>query len=778
MTEYQMPEYQPEAGAEPGRPPEAEQPAEEFGIGRNVLRPDGLGKARGSFVFASDIWADGLLWAEVLRSPYPSARIRSIDCSEALRVPGVHAVITQEDLPGYGYFGVELVDQPVFAHEVVRFYGEPVAAVAAEHPAAARRAAARIRVDYELLEPVTDPEKAFTAEPIHLDGNVIRHLEIRHGDPAAAGDVVVEGLYEVAMQDQAFLGPEGGLAIPGEDHVELYVASTWLHSDRDQVAQCLGLEPSQVRLTLAGVGGAFGQRGDVAMQVQLALLALKTGRPVKMIQSREDMFCGHPHRHPARMRYRHHATRDGRLVKVEAQILLDGGAYAATSASVLAQACCFAAGPYVVPNAHIDGYVVRTNNPPAGSMRGHGTVQVAFAYEAQMDKLAAALDMDPVDLRLRNALSTGDVLITGQVVNSPAPVRELLQACADAPMPQPIPKPPPAILPGGAGRTAELPTIRRGTGFAVGIVGLLGSEGYEDYATATVRLENDVALVTCAAAEVGQGFLTLATQIVQEILGVEQVELGPADTGSGSSGPSVGSRQTWVSGGAIEQAAKAVRRKLLAPIGERLGMSPELLRIRDGNIVSYDGIVRMTLAEAVAGRVIEETVTYRPAPTTPLDANGQGDAFAGFAFVAHRAVVDVDPELGLVRVVEVTTAQDVGKVLNPLQLTGQIEGGVVQGAGGAVLEELISARGQVLNPSFTDYLIPTAVDAPDVRIAALVEEAEPGAPFGAKGAGEPPIIGVGAAIAAAIRNATGLELPRMPIRPQDIALPLAGQRAQ
>ena len=313
-------------------------------------------------------------------------------------MPGVQAVLTHEDVPGRKTYGLEITDQPVLAWEDVRYQGEAVAIVAADHPETARAAAKKIEVDYEVLEPLTDPERALdpAAPPLHPSGNLLRHVPIRHGDPDAAGDVVVTGEYEVGMQDQAFLGPESGLAVPAEDGgVDLFIATQWLHVDRDQLAASLDLPPEKVRLVLGGVGGAFGGREDLSMQVHACLLALHTDRPVKMMYGREECFFGHIHRHPARMRYEHHATRDGKLVAVRARVLLDGGAYASSSTAVCSNAASFACGPYDVPNARIDAYVVYTDNPPCGAMRGFGAVQTCFAHEAQMDKLAAELGHGP-----------------------------------------------------------------------------------------------------------------------------------------------------------------------------------------------------------------------------------------------------------------------------------------------------------------------------------------------------------------------------------------------
>jgi xanthine dehydrogenase D subunit len=741
-------------------------------IGENASRPDGGPKVRGEFAFSGDLWADGMLWGRTLRSPHPAARIIAIDIAAALRIPGVHAVVTAADLPASVNYGLEWRDQPVFATEVVRYVGEPVAAVAADHPEAARQACEAIDVQYEPQVPLLDPAEAAAAPPIHPDGNVFRQLTIRTGDPSARGPIVVEGAYEVGMQDQAFMGPEAGLAIPADDGgIDLIVSTQWLHNDRLQVAECLGLAPEKVRLSLGGVGGAFGAREDVSLQIHACLLAQRTARPIKIVYSREESFLGHVHRHPARIWMRHSAEADGRLVSFEARILLDGGAYRSSSYHVVANATCFSAGPYKVENALAEGIGVRTNNPPCGAMRGFGAVQVCFAHEAQMDKLAEACGVDPVEIRLRNALATGDRLLTGQVIEGTLPVARVIREAAALPLPPSPEIADPMTRPGGAGRTADAAHVRRGIGFAVGFKNLMYAEGYMDGSAARCRLSDGLATVTCAAAEVGQGFVTLAQQIARTVLGVEDVLLAPADTSIGSAGSSSASRQTWMSGGAVEKACQAVRAALLQHVADRHGLDPAQLTITDGRVTSTDArdSIDLAVADAAPGVVFEEEVEYHHRITHPLDDDGQGDAHVSLVCAAHRAVVDVDPDLGLIRVVQVATAQDVGKALNPLQVLGQIEGGIAQGLGLATMEELTLRNGRILNPSFTDYLIPTALDMPEV-LATLVEEPEPGAPFGAKGVGEPPTISSTPAIVAALRAATGKALNRVPVRPQDIAL--------
>jgi xanthine dehydrogenase D subunit len=745
-------------------------------VGETTIRPDGVPKVRGEFDYSSDLWMDGMLWGTTLRSPHPHARVWSIDTSEAEAMPGVHAVLTHEDVPGRKVYGMEIPDQPVLAWEHVRYQGEAIAIVAADHPEIARRAAEKVAVEYEILEPLADAEEAMSegAPRLHPSGNLLRHIHTVHGDVASAeADVVVEGEYEVGMQDQAFLGPESGLAVPdGEGGVDLYVATQWMHVDRDQLAESLDLPPEMVRLTLSGVGGAFGGREDLSIQVHACMLALHTGRPVKMMYNREESFFGHVHRHPARMRYEHGATKDGKLVYVKARIVLDGGAYASSSTAVCSNAASFSCGPYDVPNALVDTYVVYTNNPPCGAMRGFGAVQVCFAYEAQMDKLAEELGMDPVELRIKNAIEPGDRLPFGQEMPDPAPVAEILRRVRAMPLPEEkeVVGRDLRELPGGVSNVTHGEGVKRGVGYAVGFKNVCYSEGFDDYSTARVILSIEegepLVRVHTAAAEVGQGLVMIQAQIARTELGVERVSLLPADTRVGSSGSSSASRQTYMTGGAVKGACEEVRERLFERAREEFGEDLDDLYIEDGRIGSGSRGTLVSLAELLTDE-IEETFEFHHKETFPFDAYGQGNAHVQFAFAAHRAVVEVDTELGLVRVVEIATAQDVGKAMNPQGLEGQIEGGIAQGLGLALLEEIQVSEGRIQNASFTDYLIPTILDMPSVR-AEILELADPESPYGLKGVGEPPTIASTPAIVSALRDATGQELARVPVKPEQI----------
>jgi CO/xanthine dehydrogenase Mo-binding subunit len=476
------------------------------------------------------------------------------------------------------------------------------------------------------------------------------------------------------------------------------------------------------------------------MQIHGAMLALHTNRPVKIVYNREESFVGHIHRHPARIWCEHRATRTGKLVNVRMRILLDGGAYASSSTAVTSNAACFAIGPYAVENALIESTCVYTNNPPCGAMRGFGAVQTCFAAEAQMDRLAAALDIDPVELRLLNALEPGDILPTGQRIDGSLPTAEVIRSAAALSPPEPEPLPREAIrLPGGAGNTTRGEGVQRGVGFAVGFKNICYSEGFDDFTAARVVLRADgSAEIHCAAAEVGQGVTDVILQVARTELETDDVVLAPSATASvGSAGSASASRMTWMAAGAVQLACRAA-------LAER--------------------------ERAGSGEVDVERI-YRHPRTTPLDpVTGQitGErAHVALAVAAMRVVAEVDVDLGLTRIVWIGTAQDVGKAVNPLAVEGQIEGGTAQGMGLALMEEIQTRDGLITNASFTDYLIPTALDMPPV-VSQLVEDPEPDAPYGVKGVGEPPTVVSTAAVVAALRDATGRELTRVPVRPDDI----------
>ncbi|MFJ9737702.1 xanthine dehydrogenase family protein molybdopterin-binding subunit [Streptomyces sp. NPDC101166] len=772
------------------------------GVGESTLRPDGVLKVTGEFAYSSDLWHEDMLWGQILRSTVAHAEIVSLDTAEALATPGVYAVLTYDDLPTeVRHYGLEIRDTPVLAHGKVRHHGEPVALVAADHPETARRAAAKIKVEYRELPVVTDEASATAADAVlvhenrtdHHSGhvphpNIVHRQPIVRGDAAAAArraDVVVRGEYTFGMQDQAFLGPESGLAVPEEDGgVHLYIATQWLHSDLRQMAPVLGLPPEKVRMTLAGVGGAFGGREDLSMQIHACLLALRTGKPVKIVYNRFESFFGHVHRHPAKLFYEHGATRDGKLTHVRCRIVLDGGAYASASPAVVGNASSLGVGPYVVDDVDIEAIALYTNNPPCGAMRGFGAVQACFAYEAQMDKLAKELGLDPVEFRQLNAMEQGSIMPTGQPVDSPAPVAELLRRVKAMPMPperqwESSEGADVRQLPGGLSNTTHGEGVVRGVGYAVGIKNVGFSEGFDDYSTARVRMEvvggEAVATVHTAMAEVGQGGVTVHAQIARTELGVARVTIDPADTRVGSAGSTSASRQTYVTGGAVKNACELVREKVL-DIGRRKfgahhpAWATAELRLEGGKVVTDGGEALADLVDVLGEEAVEVEQEWRHRPTEPFDPRtGQGNGHVQYSFAAHRAVVEVDTELGMVKVVELACAQDVGKALNPLSVLGQIQGGTTQGLGIAVMEEIVvdPRTAKVRNPSFTDYLIPTILDTPSIPVDVL-ELADTHAPYGLRGIGEAPTLSSTPAVLAAVRDATGLELNRTPVRPEHL----------
>lgn len=706
------------------------------GVGESAIRPDGEAKVRGVFEYLGDMEVEGQLWMATRRSEVARARIVSVDPSPALAIPGVHLVLTIDDVPGHRYQGQIVADQPVLADGEIRHWGEAMAVVVADDEETARLGADAVRVALEPLEPLLDVEDALERD------EVFRSVTVRHGDQERHGEVVVEGVYEIASQDQAALGTEAGLAVPdGSGGVDIWGPTQWTHVDHRQLVACLDLPDAAVRVHIGGVGGAFGSREDLSVQTHLAMAALRTVRPVKTVYDRVHSFASHVKRHAARMWYRHEADRDGTLVRVEATLLLDGGAYHMTTDAVVANAAYFAVGPYRCETTLIDAHALRTNHLPSGAMRGFGANQVMFAAEAQMDQVAAELEMDPMELRALNALGSGDHMpTTGQEIVDPLPTGDVIRSVMAMPLVSDDDSDDPRRLPGGTGLTTPRSQVVRGVGYALGFKNLAFSEAFDDYSEAEVELTSEGVVVRTAAIEVGQGLVTVLQQVARTVLGVEQVDVEFVDTHRiGSAGSTSASRQTQMSGGAVLEACERLRR--------RRATSDDLPMV--------------------------ERVRFRHRPTNQPDEQGQGDPHVDFSVAAQRAIVDVDPELGLVRVVRIDTAQDVGRALNPMQVIGQIEGGIAQGMGQAVMEELVYDDGVLLNASFTDYLLPTVLDMPDVE-AVLIEEPSTWGPFGAKGFAETPTIAATPAVMAAIRDATGLALRRAPIRPDDIALGDAG----
>ncbi|GAB4548725.1 MAG: molybdopterin-dependent oxidoreductase [Anaerolineae bacterium] len=725
-------------------------------VGQSVQRVDALGKVTGETPYPGDIEMDGQLWMKIRYSDRTHARILSIDTSRAEALDGVVGIFTAKDVPVNEY-GLILYDQPVLCGpggenpipgaDIVRCRADSVAIVVAETEAIAAAARDLIEITYQDLPSVFDAEQAMQdgAPLLHAKypNNILCHYRIRKGDMQAGwaqAEVIVEGEYTTPYQEHAYLQPEAGLGYIDEaGRITVVVAGQWAHEDQQQIAHALNLPLEQVRVVYPAIGGAFGGREDMSVQIVLALAAWKLRRPVKIIWSREESINIHHKRHPIKVYAKWGATRDGQLVAAEARVVGDAGGYAYTSTKVLGNCNLLVSGAYVIPNIHIDTYAVFTNNIPTGAFRGFGGPQGLFAAEGQMNKLAEALGIDPVQLRLKNVLREGDLLS----VNTPLPagvtLDRVIAECARQsgyweeasdgtfrlkPLPQPT-------------QTYK----RRGIGFACGFKNIGFSFGFPEKATATIELhgntEIEQVIVRQASAEVGQGAHTAIVQMTAEAVGVpiERVMLVSHDTAqAGDSGSASASRLTFMAGNSVRGAAELALKAWKAEERPAIG-----------------------------------TYTYRPPPTTPYDPQtGRAEPNFAYGYVAQICEVEVDLETGQIEVVRVVSASDVGRAVNPELVRGQVEGAVVQAIGYAIYENLVSVNGVIKNPYLSNYLIPTVGDIPREVKSIILEYADPIGPYGARGMAEMPYLGVAPAIAAAVRHATGVWLDFLPMTPDRV----------
>jgi CO/xanthine dehydrogenase Mo-binding subunit len=727
-------------------------------IGASLPRIDALGKVTGVTQYPGDIDLPGQLWMKILFAGRPHARILRMDTAQAEAHPGVVAVFTAKDVP-HNEYGLIVPDQPVLCGpgsakegaDVVRFVGDQVALVVAETEKAAAEARALIEIEWEDLPVVTDPREAMQpGAPQILPGverNILKHNRVRKGDVAAAWaecDVVIESEYHTPYQEHAYLQPEAGLAYIDDEGanasrstVAVMVAGQWTHEDQEQIAHALGLPREQVRVIYPAIGGAFGGREDMSVQIVLALAAWKLRRPVKIIWSREESMIGHHKRHPYFIKTKWGARRDGKLIAVECGLISDAGPYAYTSTKVLGNATLMATGPYDIPNVSVDAYTVLTNNIVTGAFRGFGGPQAAFAAEMQMNKLAEALGFDPVELRLRNIMTDATVYTVGTKFPPGVTIDRVVARCAEE-----------------AGWTkvsgnwkhpsnyqSPITHLRRGRGFACAFKNIGFSFGFPERCNAKIELrgatEIEEAIVHHAGADVGQGAHTVFVQMAAEAVGVpvERVRLVASDTASsGDSGSASASRMTFMAGNAIRGAAELALKKW-----------------RDEE--------RPAIAE----------YKYVPPATTALDEH-TGHSLPNFAYgyVAEAVEVEVDVETGQVRIVNVICADDVGKAINPQQIEGQVEGAVVQAAGYALMENFIMRDGRVLTPYLSNYLIPTVLDAPERVKTIILEYGDSVGPWGVRGMSEMPYLPLTPAIAAALHDAIGVWIDDFPFTPERV----------
>jgi len=736
-------------------------------IGQSLPRIDAQAKVTGQARYPGDFYMEGMLHAKVVWSEHPHARVRRIDTSQAEAYPGVVAVLTYKDVPVNEY-GINIMDQPVLVAEggKVRWVGDRIAVVVAESDRIAEAARKLVEVEYEPLPVVDDAREAMgTDAPLVHEGrgtNVLERFKIRKGDAEAGfaeADVIVEGYYVTPCVEHVYLQPEAGLGyIDEEGRVTVVAAAQWAQDDLHQIAHLLDLPEDRVREIVPAVGGAFGGREDMYVQHLLALCAYCLRRPVKMVFSREESVCRTGKRHPFYMRHKTGATRDGKLTATEIELISDAGAYASTSTVVMANATTFAAGPYVVPHARIDGYTVYTNNAVSMAMRGFGATQVPVAYEPQMDKLAEALGMDPVEFRLKNLFEDGSIAVTGNPMPPGVGVKDTLRQAALAAgwrkkedghwvRPERCPE-----LVEGKPKSAD--GKLRGLGVACAYKNVGYSMGFDDKSTAQVELSLDesgqveTAVVKIAASEVGQGVHTALAQIAAEVLGIdmERVDIALVDTAeTPDAGSSSASRHVYMSGNAVMAACGLAKEKWHA------------------DLRAEEGETHIKARYTFHGR--------HARPTTPFDPEtGMCDPHISYGYATQIALVEVDAETGEVGLLKLYSAHDVGRAVNPQMVKGQIGGGVHMGQGYALMEEYIQQQGVVKTRKLSEYFIPTILDTPRQLVPIIVEVPDPTGPYGATGVGEMTTLPTAPAIISAIHDATGVWIEELPATAEKVLL--------
>lgn len=716
-----------------------------FPIGSSTARIDARAKVTGKAVYAGDRSLPGMLHLKAVFSSRPHARIVAIDAERVLAIPGVY-VLTGHDVP-YNLTGVERPDKPVLCDQYVRCVGDVVALVAADTPEFAAAAAAQIRVVYDDLPVVADPVAAQSDNvvPIHPDypGNIAHSFQLRIGSLEEAfrqSDVICNCTYHTPMQEHIFLEPEAGLAYLDDDgRVTIVCAGQDAHEDRRQLARMLALPEEQVRVVYGPVGGAFGGREDVTIQPLLALAAWKLRRPVKMIWNRTESILGHPKRHSMIFNYCWGASRNGRILAASCDITSDAGAYLSTSASVLDNFRFAAIGPYSIPTVWVDARTIYTNNIPGGAFRGFGSPQATFAAELQIEHLAEMLKMDSMELRRINSPPGAVILPTGAPLSGGSNLGPLLDACAERAA---------ALRAAKVISAAEHRRVRRGVGVAAGMKNSGFSFGYPEASTARVTVYGEAvperAEVVSAAADVGQGARTVLAQVAAQVLQLpmECIIVSESDTAEiGPAGPASASRLAMFAGNAVAEAA-------------RLAMD------------AWQNENRPAVGEAV----------WRAPETHPADPQTGRTPYHSLSFTLGVDVVEVEVDLdtGMVQLVSVAAAHDPGQIINRQMLEGQVQGGVVQAQGWALLEDFICQDGLVLTDRLSTYLIPTVLDTPE-RIESLwVETPDPLGPFGARGMGEAPFVPLAPAVVAAVHDAIGVWFDHLPLRPQEVLQALKG----
>jgi CO/xanthine dehydrogenase Mo-binding subunit len=740
-------------------------------VGRSAERLDAVGKATGETKYGQDLFDKKFLFAKVLRAAHPHAEILGIDTREAKKLPGVVTVITHGDVPGTNLHGLIRRDQEVLCSRKVRYLGDALAVVVAKTEEIAIQALKKIKVDYKPLPNVLTMEDALKpdAPKIHNEGNVLGEKHLRKGDALKAmreADVVIEDTIQTQTVDHAFLDIEAGRARYDGKTLTIEVSGQWVHEERRLIALAIGLPLERLRIIQPATGGAFGGREDISIQIYLSLAALELkGKTICLRYSRSESMIARHKRHPIRIHYRLGAKKDGTLVAAQITFYVDKGAYASTGIAVMRKASSHATGPYRVPNVSVDVLGVFTNNNPCGAMRGFGAAQTAIAYEGLMDRLAVKLGMDKTELRMKNLIHSGDEVTTGQIVPHATGIE-----CFEAVLKKIDWK----------NRTYETaaPHLKRGFGVSVICFGLGYGDGFPDASRARCKLTADgMVEVYSGAVDVGQGLINMVAQVVAEEIGVPLERVRPilADTKlTPESGSSSATRQTYFTGSAVLLAASELKKQLQDIAASHLKELIYEIKIENGEAYNiFHPEKRLTLQELARegkrrGYSLDAMGLYKPPTMTENTETGQSmRAFVTYLFGSHACQVLVDTETGEVKIERYIACHDVGKAINPDQVLGQIQGGVTQGIGMALMEEVVMKDGKIMNPGFTDYILPTIRDVPEIECIVL-ENPDPGGPFGARGVGEPPLIGCGPAILSAIYDAIGKPVRILPATPERV----------
>lgn len=769
-TAIDAPPSKPAPLTEPSSTPYKESP--HGPVGTNARRIDGVEKVTGTALYGADLFFDRAdLFAQVVRSEIPHGRLKALKSEKALQMPGVVAVYTAKDAPGTNRQGLIHRDHPVLVEDRILYRGDALAIVVAENEVAAQHVRDAVEVEYETLPVVATMDDALApnAPRLHPEGNIMGGKRIRKGDTDSAldaSDVVVSETFVTQTVDHAFLDLEAGIALWDGHHLTIHVSGQWAHEERRLIALALGLPIESVRVICPATGGAFGGREDISIQTYLGMVALRhPNKTIAMRYSREESMRARHKRHSLRIHYTLGAMNDGTITAAKITVYSEEGAYASTGPAVLRKAASHSTGPYRVPNVYVDVYGVFTNNNPTGAMRGFGACQMAIAYEGMMDRLASRLDMDRVELRKKNLIHNGEAVTTGQVI----PLSTATE-CLDAAWAQ---------FRKNQKKDEPLPSYKkRGIGMSVICFGLGYGDGFPDASRATVKFSPAGRLeVYTGGVEYGQGLITIMAQIAAEELGLttNETDVIWADTArTHESGSSSATRQTYFTGNAVKIAASELREQVLDAAGRLIQVHPHELDLVNGTVVGrFDPAIKKPITEILhaarqRGFSLSADGIFKPRTVCEDFETGQSPrSFITYLFASHIAQVVVDIETGEVRVERFIACHDVGKAINPQSVAGQMVGGATQGIGMALMEEVVMVDGVMRNPNFTDYILPTFRDVPEIETV-ILETDDVGGPFGARGVGEPPLIAATPAVLGAIGDAIGVMPWTMPCTPERV----------